>query len=91
VVLEGFAPVDEDYGDFVIIEETDFGVGVYVDFTPCEPALLVQLDKALLDDFAEMASLARINNNFPALRHARECSSQATGFPKKCSSTKRVA
>src|ERR1700676_4156153 len=80
-VLKSFAAVDEDYGDLVGIEAPDFGVGVDVDFPPGEAATLVQLDEALLDDFAEMTSLARINEDFPRRRHARECSSLGAGFP----------
>jgi len=80
-VLEGFAAVDEDYGDLVGIEASDFGVGIHVDFSPGEAATLVQLDDALFDDFAEMTSLAGINEDFPRRRHARECSSFGAGFP----------
>src|SRR6202163_2961659 len=82
-VLKSFAAVDEDYGDLVGIEAPDFGVGVHVDFTPGEAATLVQLDDALLDDFAEMTSLAGINEDFPRRRHARECSSFGAGFPTR--------
>jgi hypothetical protein len=60
-VLKSFAAVDEDYGDLVRIEASDFGVGVHVDFSPGEAATLVELDDALFDDFAEMTSLAGIN------------------------------
>jgi hypothetical protein len=35
----------------------------------------VQLVEALLDDFAEMTSLAGINDDFTRLRHSKECSS----------------
>jgi hypothetical protein len=80
VVLEGFAAVDEDYGDLVVIEASDFGVGVYVDFAPGEAATPVELDDALFDDLAEMTSLAGINDDFPRLRHARECISWVEGF-----------
>src|ERR1700686_2487801 len=72
VVLKSFAAVDENYGDLVGIEASAFGVGVHVDFSPGEAATFVQLDDALLDDFAEMTSLARIDDNFPRLRHARQ-------------------
>jgi hypothetical protein len=82
VVLKSLAAVDEDYGDFVVIEASDFGVGVHVDFTPGKAATLVELDEALFDDFAEMTSLAGINDDFPRLRHARECSSLGAGFPR---------
>ena len=72
-------PIDEDHWDFVIIETPDFSVGVYVDFTPGEASPLVEFDEALLDDFAEMASLPGIDDNFPSLRHAGECSSFGAG------------
>src|SRR6266481_7216616 len=81
VVLKSFATVDEDDGDFVCIEAANFGVGVDVNFSPGEAATLVELDDALLDDLAEMTSLAGINEDFPRRRHARECSSFGAGFP----------
>src|SRR6266404_9722035 len=80
VVLKSFATVDEDDGDFVCIEAANFGVGVDVNFSPGEAATLVELDDALLDDFAEMTSLAGINDDFPRLRHARQCSSLGARF-----------
>ena len=82
-VLEGFAAVDEDYGDFVGIEAADFGVGVYVNFTPVKAAALLEFDEALLDDFAEMTSFAGINNDLAGRRHARQCSSSRRGFPRR--------
>src|SRR6266446_7373265 len=83
VVLKSFATVDEDDGDFVCIEAANFGVGVDVNFSPGEAATLVELDDALLDDFAEMTSLAGINEDFPRRRHARECSSLGAGFQQR--------
>jgi hypothetical protein len=41
----------------------------------------VELDEALLDDFAQMAPLAGIDNDFPRPRHARQCNSFAARFP----------
>ena len=79
-VLEGFAAVDEDYGDFVGIEAADFGVGVYVNFTPVKAAALLEFDEALLDDFAEMTSLAGINHDFARLRHSRSLPVPVGGF-----------
>jgi hypothetical protein len=40
----------------------------------------VEFDQALFDDFAEMTSLARINDDFSSLRHAWECSSFGAAF-----------
>jgi len=71
VVLKCFAAVDENYRDLVSIAATDFGVGVNIDFPPVEAAALLQFDQALLDDFAEMTSLAGINDDFPSLAHSR--------------------
>lgn len=51
-VLKGFAPVNKHNRDLVGIEAPDFRIGVYVDFAPAETTALVQLDEALLDDFA---------------------------------------
>jgi hypothetical protein len=80
VVLKRFAAVDEDYGDFVGIATPDFGVGVNVDFMPVEAATLLQLDEALLNDFAEMTSLAGINEDFARLRHWSEFTSLGGAF-----------
>ena len=82
VVLESLAAVDEDNGDFVIVEVTDLGVGVYVDFAPREAAAPLEFDEALLDDFAEMTSPARIQDDFAGLQHATECSSIGARFPR---------
>jgi len=82
VVLKGFAAVDEDYGNLVVIAAADFDVGVYVDFTPGEAATLVELDDALFDDLAEMTSLAGINDDFARLLHSKESSSLSAGFPR---------
>jgi hypothetical protein len=82
-VLEGFAAVYKDYGDLIVIETPDLGIGVYVDLAPGEAAAFMQFGEALFDDFAEMTSLAGIKDNFPWLRHARECSSFAAWFPRR--------
>src|ERR1039458_1110013 len=80
-VFKRFAAIDEDHGDLVGIEAADFRVRVYIDFAPGKAAMLLQLDDALFDDFAEMTSLAGVNHDFPRRRHARECSSFGAVFP----------
>jgi hypothetical protein len=82
VVLESFAAVDEDYRNLVVIEAPGLGIGVYVDFAPGEAATLLELDDTLFDDFAEMTSLAGINDDLARLHHARQCSSLSAGFPR---------
>jgi hypothetical protein len=89
-VLESFAAVDEDYGNFVGVEASNVGIGVYIDLTPAVPTALLEFDEALLDDFAEMTSLAGINDDFPKLRHAKECSSVGARFQgRKCQSLRQ--
>ena len=68
-VFESLVAIDEDDGDLVVVEAAEFGVGVYVHFSPAEAAAFMEFDEAFLDDFAEMTSLAGINDNFPGLRH----------------------
>jgi hypothetical protein len=69
-VLESFAAVDEDDGDFVGVTAADFGVGLDVDFAPGETAALFEFGEALFDDFAEMASLARVKDDLAPVWHA---------------------
>jgi hypothetical protein len=73
-ILEGFAAVDEDDGDFIVKLAADFVIGVNVDFTPGEAALAGKLDQAFLDDFAEMASLAGVNHDLAGVWHGRDSS-----------------
>jgi hypothetical protein len=68
-VLESFAAVDEDDGDFVGVAAADFGVGIYVDFAPDEAAAFLELDEAFLDNLAEMTSFAGIDDDFARLGH----------------------
>jgi len=49
-------------------------VGVDVDFLPTEQAAALEFHQALFDDFAEMATLARVNQDLAGVRHGRECS-----------------
>jgi hypothetical protein len=84
-VLKSFVTINKDYRDFVIVEAPGFSVGVYVHFLPGKTSPLVELDEALFDDFAEMTSLAGINDDFRSLRHASECSSFGAGFPSLAS------
>jgi len=81
VVLEGFAAVDEDDGDFIVKLAADFVIGINVDFTPGEAAMAGKLDQAFLDDFAEMASLAGVNHDLAGVWHGRDFSVSAVQFP----------
>jgi hypothetical protein len=68
-VLEGFAAVDEDHGDFVGELATELFVGVDVDFLPPEQAAALELDEAFLYDFAEVAAFARVHQNVAGVGH----------------------
>ncbi len=70
-ILEGFASVDENDWNLVIVEAAEFRVGVDVDLAPVEAAAFVQLRQALLDDFAQVASATGIHDDLTGIRHGR--------------------
>jgi hypothetical protein len=70
VVLEGFAAIDEDDGDFVVVLAAEIGVGVYVDVLPGEAATAGELRQALFHYFTQVASLAGIDHDAAGIRHA---------------------
>jgi hypothetical protein len=69
-VLEGFAAVDEDDGDFVGELAADLGVGVHIDFAPGETSAAGKLGEAFFDDLAKMASLAGVDHDGAGIGHA---------------------
>ena len=66
-VLERFAAIDEDDGNLVVVLAAKIGIGVNIHIAPVEAAALMELDEALLDDFAEMTAPAGIDDDFPVL------------------------
>ncbi len=70
-VLEGFAAVDEDYGHFVGELTAELLVGVDVDFLPAEQASAFEFDEAFLDDLAEVAALASVDEDLASVSHWR--------------------
>ena len=71
VVLEGFAAVDEDDGDFVGELAAELLVGVDIDFLPAEQAAALELDQAFFDDLAEMTALPRVDEDLAGVGHGR--------------------
>jgi len=71
-VFEGFAAVDEDYGDFIGELAAELFVAVYVDVLPGEAAAAVQFGQALFDDFAEMAAFAGVDDDLAEFGHWAE-------------------
>ena len=83
VVLECFASVDEDDGNFVGVSSADFRIGVYINFAPSEGAVLFEFDEAFLDDLTEVTSLAGVDDDFARTRHTKCESSSFRGlFPR---------
>src|ERR1700683_1753703 len=80
-VLEGFAAVDEDYGDFIGELAAELFVAVDVDILPGETATAVQFGESLFDDLAEVASLAGVDHDLSGLGHWGEFSKGGRGFP----------
>jgi hypothetical protein len=68
-VLESFAAVDEDYGDFVGVETTEVIVGVYVNFLPVESGVALKFSQTFFDDLAQVASLAGVDHDLSGLVH----------------------
>jgi NAD(P)-dependent dehydrogenase (short-subunit alcohol dehydrogenase family) len=68
-VLESFATVDENHGDFVGELAAELVVGVNVDFLPVEAAAAMEFGKGLLDDLAEVAAFAGVHHDLAGLRH----------------------
>jgi hypothetical protein len=69
-VLEGFAAINEDDGNFVVELAAEFGVGVHIDLAPGEPPATRELGETLFDNLAEMASFAGIDHDVARLWHA---------------------
>jgi len=76
-VLEGFAAVDEDYGDLVGELAAQLFVGVHVDVLPGEAAAAMEFGEGLFDDFAEVASFARVDHDLAEFGHWGEFSKYA--------------
>jgi hypothetical protein len=68
-VLEGFAAVDEDDGHLVGVLAAKLVVGIDVHFLPAEQAAALELDEAFLDDFAEVATFAGVDQNVAGIGH----------------------
>jgi hypothetical protein len=69
-ILERFAAIDKDDRDFVVELTAQLGGSVDVNLAPGEAATARELNKALFDHFAQVASLSRIDNDAPQIWHA---------------------
>jgi hypothetical protein len=69
-VFEGFATVNEDDRDLVVVLTAEVGIGVNIHVAPVEATALMEFDEALLDDFAEMTPLPGIDDYFPMLHNS---------------------
>jgi hypothetical protein len=68
-ILEGLAPVDKYDRHFVGELAPKQVIGFYVNFPPPETAPALQFRELLFDDFAQMASLAGVNDDFAKEGH----------------------
>jgi hypothetical protein len=73
-VLEGFAAVNEDDGDFVGELAAELFVAVDVDVLPGEAATAMQFGESLFDDLAEVTSFAGVDDDLTGLGHSGEFS-----------------
>ena len=70
VILEGFAAIDKDDWDFVVVQPQEFGVSIYIHLGPGETAVAGEFGQALLHHIAKMATLAGVDNDGVEGRHA---------------------
>jgi hypothetical protein len=84
-VLESFAAIDEDHGNFIGELAAQFFVRVNVNFPPSEAGLALQFDQAFFDDLAKVTTFARVNYNFARLRHGGSLAVLVRIFPLSAS------
>lgn len=83
-VLEGFAAVDENDWDLVVVFAPKFRVGVYINLAPGEATAACQLIQTLLDYFAEMTTPSGVNDDAAKIWHADEIlAPELDGFPDR--------
>jgi hypothetical protein len=82
-VFEGLSAVDENHRDLVSELALELVVGFNVNFSPAKAAAPLQLREFFLDDFAKVASLPGIHNNFAQEGHRAESSKPENSFPVK--------
>ena len=63
MVFEGFASIDKNYRHFVVVLLLQFSIGVNIHLAPPVVGLVLEFAQSLLDDIAEMTSLARIHHH----------------------------
>ena len=71
VVLEGFAAVDKDDGNFVGELAAELFVGVDIDFLPAKKTSPLELHQALFDNLTKMTALASVNEDVASFGHWR--------------------
>jgi hypothetical protein len=66
-VFKRLATVDKDHRNLIVILAAQTRIRVDIYFAPIEAAAAMEFDKALLNDFAETAALAGVDDDFPML------------------------
>ena len=69
VILEGLAAVDKDDWNFIVELAAKFEIRVDVDFAPGKSSAAGEFNEALLHHFAEVAPLARVNDDAARIGH----------------------
>jgi hypothetical protein len=79
-VLEGLSAINEHDGNLVGELAAQLVGGINIDFTPGESAATLQFAKALFHHLAQVASFARINDDFARAGHAMSLATMASTF-----------
>src|SRR5215831_17693731 len=80
-VLKGLAAVNEHHRYFVGKLAAQLVVAVDVNLLPAKTAAAFELHQSFLDDLAEVAALARVDDHFSQRQHQPECSKDGRMFP----------
>jgi len=84
VVFEGFASIDKDDWHFVVVLLPQFRIGVNVHLAPPVLGLVPECAQRLLDNIAEMTSLARIDNHVVLVAIVNRNAWRNRPFPLTC-------
>jgi hypothetical protein len=90
VVLESFATVDEDDGDFVVELAAEFGVGVNVNVAPDKTATARELMEAFFYNLTKMASFTGVNHDVAKLWHAGKSLARGTTLLQEGSGSRKA-
>ena len=71
-ILEGFSSIDEDDRNFIVELAPQLEVGIDINFAPGKASLAGELGETLFHHFAQMTTLAGVDDDAARVWHAEE-------------------